>query len=93
MKLEDVKTAKDIVNYIEGCVNDLEAGISTNTETIVFIAELVGHVSQLAANKYLVGFKQHIKANRLMENERFDTMLNDYRNKVRLTDDKPTESK
>jgi len=93
MNLADVKTAQQIEQYIEGCVNDLEAGVITNTETVIEIAELVGHVSKLVASKYLKGYKLHIQAHRLMEGKRFDDMLNDYLNKVRLADKEPAKSK
>ena len=50
MKVENVSTPDDIERYIEGCINDLQAGISTKDETIVNLAELVAHV-YMAAKK------------------------------------------
>ena len=48
MKVENIKTADDIERYIEGCINDFEAGISDKVETIIAIAELVIHIYKLA---------------------------------------------
>lgn len=48
MKLENVKTADDLERYIEGCINDFEAGISDKDETTIAIAELVVHIYKLA---------------------------------------------
>ena len=48
MKVENVKTADDIERYIEGCINDFEAGIINKVETKIAIAELVVHVYKLA---------------------------------------------
>jgi hypothetical protein len=39
MKVEDIKTFSDARRYIEGCINDYEAGISTKEETIKFIGD------------------------------------------------------
>lgn len=44
MKVENVTTQNDIERYIEGCINDFEMGISEKSETIAYLAELVGHV-------------------------------------------------
>jgi hypothetical protein len=39
MKVENIKTFSDARRYIEGCINDYEAGISTKEETIKFIGD------------------------------------------------------
>ena len=44
MKVEQIRTADDMEIYIEGCLNDYEAGVSTKEETLVYLAELVAHV-------------------------------------------------
>lgn len=49
MKVEQIKTADDIERYIEGCLNDFEAGVSGKDETVVYLAELVAHVYKLAS--------------------------------------------
>ena len=48
MKVKNVRTPNDIETYIEGCINDFELGISEKRETIVYLAELVGHIYKLA---------------------------------------------
>ena len=44
MKIDQIKTTADIENYIEGCLNDFETGISDKSETMTNLCELVGHV-------------------------------------------------
>ena len=44
MKLEQIRTADDVERYIDGCLNDFEAGVNTKEETLVYLAELVAHV-------------------------------------------------
>jgi len=44
MKVEQIRTADDVERYIDGCLNDFEAGVSTKDETLVHLAELVAHV-------------------------------------------------
>ncbi len=41
MKVEQITTADEIERYIEGCINDFDAGISTKNETVVNLCELV----------------------------------------------------
>lgn len=44
--LEQIKTDDDLLDYIEGCLNDLEAGISTKDETHRHLADLVLFVAK-----------------------------------------------
>ena len=44
MKVEQIRTADDVERYIDGCLNDFEAGVSTKEETAIHLAELVAHV-------------------------------------------------
>ncbi len=44
MKIDQIKTTADIENFIEGCLNDFETGISDKSETMANLRELVGHV-------------------------------------------------
>lgn len=44
MEVDQIRTADDVERYIEGCLNDYEAGVSTKEETLVYLAELVAHV-------------------------------------------------
>lgn len=43
MKLEDIKSDEDILNYIEGCFNDFEAGVSTKAESMNLVLDLLLH--------------------------------------------------
>ena len=44
MEVNKIRTAGDVERYIEGCLNDYEAGVSTKEETLVYLTELVAHV-------------------------------------------------
>ena len=44
MEVEQIRTADDVERYIDGCLNDYEAGVSTKDETVVNLTELVAHV-------------------------------------------------
>lgn len=46
MKLKNIKTVKDLENYIEGILNDFEAGVSDKEETSSLIADLIIHVQK-----------------------------------------------
>ena len=39
MKASDINTLKQAQRYVEGCINDFEAGISTKDETIKYLGE------------------------------------------------------
>jgi hypothetical protein len=47
MKAEDIKTIEDAENYVEGCINDFEAGISTKEETLTSLGEYTGRLMEL----------------------------------------------
>ena len=47
MKATDVKTVTDVSNYIEGCLNDYEGGISTKEETNKHLHDLVTQVIEI----------------------------------------------
>lgn len=34
MEVDQIRTADDVERYIEGCLNDFEAGVSTKEETL-----------------------------------------------------------
>lgn len=52
MKAKDIKSVDDVSNYIEGCLNDFDEGISTKIETNKYLHELVVRVVEIAqANK------------------------------------------
>ncbi len=39
MNIDQIKTPSDIENYIEGCLNDFETGISDKSETMANLCE------------------------------------------------------
>ena len=60
MKVEQIRTADDVERYIDGCLNDYEAGVSTKDETVVNLVELVAHVYMKATEeKRIITIKQH----------------------------------
>ena len=62
MKVEQIRTADDVERYIEGCLNDYEAGVSTKEETLVYLAELVAHVyAKATEEKRIITTKQDEK--------------------------------
>ena len=48
MKLENIRTADEIENYIEGCLNDFQLGFRSKKKTVELIGELVVHIYKLA---------------------------------------------
>lgn len=55
MKLEDVKTIKDIANYSEALANDIEAGVTDDNGicNAQLIAEFAIHCAELVINKIM----------------------------------------
>ena len=47
MDLENIKTTEDVKRYIDGCLNDYEAGIATKEQTAEHIGELITKVITL----------------------------------------------
>lgn len=41
MQLSDIKDERGIIRYIEGCINDLDAGIATKDETVDHVINLI----------------------------------------------------
>lgn len=48
MKATDIRTIEDAQRYIEGCINDLDAGISTKQQTIDYFAEYTLRIVKMA---------------------------------------------
>ena len=48
MKAKDIKSVDDVSNYIEGCLNDFNEGISTLDETNKYLHELTVRVIKIA---------------------------------------------
>ena len=55
MNVENIKTLDDAQDYVEGCINDYEAGISTKSETLGLLGEYTGRLMEL--------FAENVKAN------------------------------
>ncbi len=51
MKVEDIKTVDDMERFVEGCLNDMDAGIATKAETIRHLADYTVHIVQLVVTK------------------------------------------
>lgn len=48
MKLEDVNSIDDVERYLEGCLNDFDAGLSDKTETMNYMGDLILKVYKMA---------------------------------------------
>lgn len=44
LKLEDIKSEEQVIQYIEGCLNDFEAAISTKVQTENYLNRLLIHL-------------------------------------------------
>jgi light-regulated signal transduction histidine kinase (bacteriophytochrome) len=51
MEAKDINTIQDMQYYVEGCINDLDAGISTKEETIKYFKEYTLRIAELYSNK------------------------------------------
>jgi hypothetical protein len=47
MKPEDINSIEDAQRYVEGCVNDYGAGLSTKGELLGFLGEYTGRLMEL----------------------------------------------
>jgi len=53
MKATEVKSEQDILNFIEGTLNDFESGLSDKHEAIENIIELLDHLQSLSIQNLL----------------------------------------
>ncbi len=44
MTAKDIKNGDDIERFILGCLNDFETGLSTKSETLIALGEMVVHI-------------------------------------------------
>ena len=51
MKINEVNTVQDIKNYVDGCLNDFDAGISTKQETSEYLGFLCLRIIELKNNE------------------------------------------
>lgn len=51
MELTDIKSEEGVARYIEGCMNDLEAGVSTKKETELLLHRLIVYLIKLDRTK------------------------------------------
>jgi len=56
MKTEDIKTISDAQRYVEGCVNDYEAGISSKEELISHLGEYTCAIMEKFSNRLEAAF-------------------------------------
>jgi len=47
MKVEDIKDESMVIQYIEGCLNDMEYGIASKQETDIHINKLIIYLIKL----------------------------------------------
>lgn len=65
MEVDQIRTADDVERYIEGCLNDYDAGISTKEETVANLAELVAYVyTKATEEKRIITIKRNERINR-----------------------------
>ncbi len=53
MEVENINTLDDAERFVEGCINDLEAGLAWKSETMKQFARYTGRLQELAYQKYL----------------------------------------
>jgi len=53
LKVEDIQTVDDASTFVEGCINDLEAGIATKEETMSHLGKYTGRLMELFWNNAL----------------------------------------
>jgi hypothetical protein len=51
MEAKEIKTVQDAQTYLEGVLNDFEAGIATKSETMKYLAEYTAKVFELSRVK------------------------------------------
>lgn len=47
MKVENIETLEEAQRYVEGCVNDYEAGLSTKEELLGYLGKYTGRLMEL----------------------------------------------
>lgn len=47
MKVANIRTFEQALNFVEGCINDFEAGISTKEETLNLMGEYTARLMEL----------------------------------------------
>ena len=48
MEAKDIRSLNDCKDYLEGCINDFEGGVSTNEETLMALMEYTERITELA---------------------------------------------
>ena len=49
LEAKNINNATDMINYVEGCLNDLVEGLSTVEETMVYMKEYTHRIIDLAS--------------------------------------------
>ena len=47
MNIESIRSEEQLFDFVEGCLNDFESGLSTKEETMNGFIELLAHVASL----------------------------------------------
>ena len=63
MKPQDIKTANQALLFIEGCINDFEAGVSDKDETIMALMDYTAQIIYLTEQIIYLTPKSHERHN------------------------------
>jgi hypothetical protein len=58
--IKDIQTPEQLTNYIDGCLNDFETGISTKEETSYFMHKLISTIARACAEKTTIAEAREI---------------------------------
>jgi hypothetical protein len=65
LKVENINSIEDAQNFVEGCINDLYAGISSREETLGYLGEYTARLMEL----FWENSKKQIRENPELLNE------------------------
>lgn len=51
MNVNEINSSEDILNFIEGCLNDFETGVSSKNETSGNIIDLIAYLTKKSNEK------------------------------------------
>jgi hypothetical protein len=57
LEVKNIKTIKNMQNFVEGCINDLEAGLSDKKETISNFRDYTFRIIELTIEKVNAKYK------------------------------------
>ena len=65
MKVEEIESLSDAQRYVEGCLNDYEAGIATKDETLGHLGKYTARIMEV----FYINAKKRFKENPNFFNE------------------------